>query len=115
MTTYKVTRCNGETTQFGFSEGIEGAELRRVLNAFRQSGFSECDTDTVFSESSKEALKNYEFVLGTRSSSDFDSHAAAGDIVAEILRMLGIEITIEMYREDGGKIIGACDRGTFLS
>ena len=59
-------------------------------------------------------MKNCELMRGTWISSDFDSHAAAGDVVAEILRKSGIDVSIEMFREDGSKINGGCDRGTFL-
>ena len=109
MTTYRVGRCNGETTQFEFSESVREARQQRLRQYFSQPEF-----DYLFGESWVQALKNDELMHGTWTSSDFDSHAAAGDIVAEILRQSGIDVRIKMLREDESDIYGGCNGGRFL-
>ncbi len=50
---------------------------------------------------------------GTWISSDFDTRGARSDIRAEMLRMFGIEVNIEMFTDVGRTAGAECDRGKF--
>ncbi len=115
MTTYRVNRCDGETTQFEFTESIQEARQRRQISKALRQYFSQPEFDYVFGESWVQPLKNYELTHGTWISSDFDSLAAAGDVVSEILSKSGVDVSIRVFREDGSKIYGGCDRGIFVA